>query len=467
MREIVLKGKTALVHLELFEPKQNGEDSNRVDIESVDETTTYYKSPLAEFRLGGRYNHFPVPTDSDGRPWLHATMYLMDKLDNPCQPNSKTLVCISDDLLLFKSCVEEFGIDYLKSYKRKLKRPTYAYRAYLQEQIECGSIAKSTASRRMSSVVGFYRWLQTKIEFEYPVWTESEKLIRFNDSYGSVQMKTVKSTDLRVKIPRSRDDYSEYINDGGQLKALDRDQQIKLLSTLLSMGNPEMLLAFLIALTTGARMQTVFTLRLKHLDVNMDSSKRVLAIIVGHGTGVDTKYQKRMVIYIPRWLHLRIKIYLKSERAMNRRRRSRHYSDVRDEQYLFLTQVGAPYYIAEQDPKVSDYRYPARGGAVRQFVAYQLRPLLVEKDQLFSFKFHDLRATFGMNLLEDKLGSLEEGRDKLFDVLMYIKERMGHSNLTTTQGYLDFKSKSKIAGYAQSEFEQYLESLVADSLDEQ
>lgn len=80
----------------------------------------------------------------------------------------------------------------------------------------------------------------------------------------------------------------------------------------------------------------------------------------------------------------------------------------------------------------------------------------------FNFSFHDLRATFGMNLL-DKLMPLVDSKElKLSHALIHIKERMGHSSLSTTEKYLNFRERHKIKEQAQDNYETYLMELLGE-----
>ena len=78
----------------------------------------------------------------------------------------------------------------------------------------------------------------------------------------------------------------------------------------------------------------------------------------------------------------------------------------------------------------------------------------------FDFSFHDLRATFGMNMLDNLMPLVNSKEMKLSHVLIHIKERMGHSSLSTTEKYLNFRDKHKIKKQAQDNYENYLESLI-------
>jgi hypothetical protein len=70
-----------------------------------------------------------------------------------------------------------------------------------------------------------------------------------------------------------------------------------------------------------------------------------------------------------------------------------------------------------------------------------------------------------MNLLEGKLkainysNSLPENNPSFFQLLMYVKERMGHSQLRTTEAYLNYRNKYQIATNIQEQFEHHIQNL--------
>jgi integrase len=457
--------KLTIPNLLVFEPKLSGSEKNKItlQIDNTDNSFAYYAEPSNGDFIVDKFHHFPVLINADGSPWQHGVLYLLSKLESNQIPSPKTLESIAVDLSHFMEFISSTPpLDYLVSPKRKLQRPTYAYRAYLQELLQDGLISKNTASRRMSSVIGFYRWLEKQHDtiFEHQLWDEREVYIQFYTAEGFSKIKHLTSTNLAVKVPANNDDFSEYIIDGGRLRPLSKIEQENLIKALIEIGNPEMTLAFLIALTSGARIQTVFTLRIKHfIDININALREV-PIKVGMGTGVDSKFQKNMSIFIPAWLIDKIKMYLHSERALRRRTRSNHYFESENDQYLFLTQSGAPYYISETDPQIIKYRTPQRGNAIRQFIKSQLMPILVKNNSYFAFSFHDLRATYGMNILEEKINKVEAGDYKLFDVLIFIRERLGHKSTRTTELYLNYRQKQSIALNTQSNFESYLQNLI-------
>jgi hypothetical protein len=301
--------------------------------------------------------------------------------------------------------------------------PTYLFCAFLHDAINNGTMGRGTAKRRMGVIQNFYRWLiQDGVKFENPLWQEQDAFISFKDSRGFIGSKKVKSTDLAgsIKINKQHNDYSEHIEDGGKLRPLSKAEQTMLIKALKAIGNPEMMLSFLFSLTTSARLQTVFTLRRCHFESIYPKNQSVIPLQAGTGTLVDTKYNKTMVLLIPYWLYQRIHIYMRSARALRRFRHSDYVYGPENHQYVFLTHAGLPYYITSQDPFIEQFKIPPKGNAVTQFIRQQLQPELKRLDHTFKIRFHDLRATFGMNLLTEKLTQLPEKEDLFTQVSEFI-----------------------------------------------
>ena len=459
-----------LIRLNLFEPTSIAQESKADDSFHVMKGGYFSKNESHKYHFN-YFNHFPILVDPDGSPWCEANRYLLSKLCEIVEANYRTLECIASDLKHFRQWLLNEVVDFLYITESPRLRPTYRYRAYLQDELRLKKIKAKTAKRRMSAVQSFYRWLiNDGFEFKYPLWLENDGTLSFKDSRGFKRSKTFMSTDLvrSIKVPQNSDDYSEYIEDGGRLRPLPKEEQVALVESLKKVGNVEMLLSFLFALTTGARLQSVFTLRHTHFSKSLSDDVSQYRLKIGNGTLIDTKYGKQMVIHVPVWLYKRIQIYLNSERYKKRLLSCPNQYKNEGEQYAFLTRAGLPYYMASQDEFTSLYRSPPRGNAITQFIRQQLKPNLIDNANHFDIRFHDLRATFGMNLLEGKLQGYKLGgvaisdQPDFYQILMYVRERMGHSRLKTTEGYLNYRQKYHLAMHVQTEYVNFLREIVRE-----
>ena len=179
-----------------------------------------------------------------------------------------------------------------------------------------------------------------------------------------------------------------------------------------------------------------------------------------------------MTLLIPHWLTQDIKIYINSDQARQRRQKS-SYGDS-DDNYMFLTKLGTPFYTskAEQQELTEKIKTSEsftkklkfyEGEAVRSYLKIVLLPEIRLIDPQFqSFKFHDLRASFGMNLLESQLQQLPDGHSAM-TVVEYVQARMGHRNISTTLQYLNYKSRLQWRSKIQHEYESSLMQYVMSS----
>ncbi len=208
---------------------------------------------------------------------------------------------------------------------------------------------------------------------------------------------------------------AETIDDGGKLRPLPVAEQKALIAALKELGNIEYSLMHYTALLTGARVMTVLTLRVR--DVLRPPSKIHQwphKIRCGPGTGIDTKGDvSNVYLSVPRMLYDLLQAYAVSERAVHRRARTDRGEDPYN--YLFLTQRGQPYYESKEDRNaVRDANTPLRrsalsGRPLRKFIEQSVIPLVQKKHPNFKYRFHDQRATFGMNWIDYQM--LQAGPD--------------------------------------------------------
>ena len=422
----------------------------------------------AEFEKNGdAYLEFPLILQGDGSPSEIFNLYLLKRLQQTVQYDFKTFASVANQLLDFQRFLEDEKLDCLKFHKLKQLNAIFKYRTRLIDQVNAGLIGASSARGRINAVVNFYRFLVIEDLVDHQRYgipfQDVYKYIAVDNEFGARRKMAIKSHDLAIHVPAKAHN-SEAIVDGGELSPLTVEEQTVVLKAL-QQSSREYQLMFYLALFTGARLQTICTLRIENLFNRESDSHGFIRLPVGAGTGVDTKFQKPMTLLIPNWLAKDLKIYINSEQARQRRQKS-NYGDS-DENYVFLTKLGTPFYTskAEQQKltekiKTSD-SFGTRlklyeGEAVRSYLKVVLLPEIRLIDPQFQhFKFHDLRASFGMNLLESQLQHLPEGHNHMTAV-EYVQARMGHRNISTTLQYLNYKSRLEWRSKIQHEYESSL-----------
>lgn len=423
-------------------------------------STYFYRIASDESRQQGQhYNLLPIVLERTGAPWQLATVYILDLLSADAEPVMPTYLSKADDLGAFREWLDsqDEGDGLMLSFPRnKLRRPTYRYRGHLRQLIEAGELSPTTAKRRMTSVVAFYRWLLKRnyFEAEHQPWEEKRYQLSVTTTEGRRIWKSIATTDVGIKAPRSEDPLRLTISDGGRLRPLSAQEQAWVIDTTRNKGNTECFLIQLFMLGTGARIQTVGTLRLRHFaqqqpnysNLSPFGKHQFHRLKAGPGTGIDTKNDKNGILHVPRPLYELLHAYANSRRATIRRERFVNAGGSPEEPYLFITQQGHPYYISEADAQRFDphlnRRHQKTGQPVRQFIKdYVIPTIRTQHDLHFYYRIHDLRASFGMNITEALLKLVQEGKLSLGRARLFVRDLMWHEDLGTTDLYLNYRSQ--------------------------
>lgn len=410
---------------------------------------------------------YPLVFCADGLPWDEANLFIFCRTEATTEPNMSTVGGVADDLACFRRFLDDVpegapSIDWLHFPPHKNSKPTYRYRGYLVSKVWANELKQSTANRQIGVVVRFYRWLleQKLISLANPPWKEWTKYIsvpRENGAHGVVEVKT---TDLRITIAQQDDPFDGTIDDGGKLRPLTPPEQDWVVEALDALGNTEMTLIHLFALLTGARIQTVLTFKVRNI-LSQDAHATHILCPVGPGTGVDTKNNKKLQIFIPSWFANSLRTYALSARA--KKRRLKAVGGDTPDQYLFLSVHGAPMYLGKEDteyPMAKTVRHKIAGQAVRQNIREFILPYICTRhDVKFAYRFHDLRASYGMNIVDHFASKLEAGEVTYTEVLNFLRTRLGHESMVTTEGYLKHRSREKLVRQVQDAWETRLHQM--------
>lgn len=401
--------------------------------------------------------NLPTVIGDDGLPWDMGCYYLVyltvHQLADPASIQ-KYAVHLSE---FYDFCSVEDIAPLLDTPSRR-KRPIFRFRDQLLASVRDSEITDKTANNKIGNVVRFFRWLVEEhgYVFKHPPFTNESMFISYTKASGNIGHKLVQSHDARIKtFPKSQLPSENVIVDDGRLRPLPPIEQEVLLDVLEKNKNTEMVLILIFALTTGARIQSTLTLRHKHFRVETDPDSSA-PLAIGHGTSVDSKYSKKQVLIIPSFIQRKLAIYSYSERN---KARFHKYCELRgiqpsetamDECYLFLTNRGHPLYDAKADLyklDLSQQRTNLRtGDGVRKFINQHVLPTMKKKfgDQ-YHFQFHDLRATFGMNLVDACNKLVNKGEMGASEVLPFVQSRMNHTDSKTTESYIHYRERNKQA----------------------
>lgn len=431
---------------------------------NIEQCNVHY-SVKNDTSFNNNFNLFPIVLDTNGVPWQEAVIYILSRLKETSNPVMGTYASIAEDLAIYKRFLDESGLDWTSFPIQKLMRPTYRFNGHLKLLVGSGTMAISTAKRVMGSVISFYRWIQEEnlLKIDNLPWKEKDQYIEITNSLGFRKSKKVFSTDLNINLKTQKDPYTENIEDGGKLRPLNLEEQKLLIGALDKLGNIEMKLIHLFSLLTGARIQTVLTLKLKHVNrkTEHDSSNEI-RLPIGPGTGIDTKNDKQMVLHIPTWFYEQLQTYAHSERATKRRLKA--IGGDNENQYLFLSVRSVPLYEDKSsqqtyNPK-NNLRHSKMGQGVRQFITEKVIPFIRDNNNAnFHYRFHDLRATAGMNWTDYGLSLVEKKELTLREVREFVKTRMGHESSSVTDRYLQYRQNQKLIKNISLSYEEWIAKL--------
>jgi integrase len=473
--------KIVLDILKFYTPSVIKKSSHKRNINEICDKELYLH-PNDKFGGIEEFLFFPIILNNDGTIWAHGSRFLLYKIKSYSTKNTTTLNSLAHDLKDFKNFVEENEINYLEA-KNKWTRPTVKFRNYLNLLEKEQKIKNTTIKRKIGTVCQFYEWLTEEegIEFKTKMCIYKESFISFVGDKGLRYQKKIKSYDV-AKISNTKNNLliDDSIVDEGEILHPLEDEQIKIiLNALLELNRYDIFLICLISLTTGARIQTIGTLRLKNFTKRIKDYEEEIPILCGYQTGIDTKKDKQAYLYFPTWVYKKVQVYIESEISKKRRKSMKYVLEDYLDNYVFISSHGYPYYTAKEDIYKKFIKKPKDGSAIRKFRNDTLNPYLKQKGFDFHFRFHDFRATYGMKLLDkclkilklqneaEKSGKSIIGRRMTESImLMEIRDRMWHSNLSTTEKYLRFNTRYKFKETIRDDFENDIINMLKENIHE-
>ncbi|WP_180175101.1 site-specific integrase [Acinetobacter sp. YH01022] len=408
--------------------------------ESRDKNNEGLKSYVAQF---------PVIIESNGQIWRLGNLYFISYMLSSTDISGTSLKSVAIDLLDYYKFIVRNELSFFSFPKINKLRATFLYRNYLLNEFYERRIHKSTASRRINRTVDFYNRLltdgfMTSKDFDNEPFERILKKITLNNKFGSDFQKIVNSSDIAINTQKKNVFY-DAIHDDGRLRPMTDNQQKNFLEFLHRNSNRQLQLICYFSLTTGARLQTICTLRVKDIKSLMsqlkksNSHKQAVHLRVGGNTGIDTKRNKEIILEVPYKLIIALNNFINSEEW--EARASKNYYGATDDGYVFIAKSGLPYYTSRKeiiDVKNDINRKQEtirRGESVIKNTTSLIKKIQENYEYFPNFSFHDLRATFGMNYLK-ALVNANLDKDQC---LIILKNAMGHDNIETTLNYLNYR----------------------------
>jgi len=419
------------------------------------------------------YN-FPFLLNHDGKPWYEANSYLFQMAINSTKLAEATDIIQgkASKLLDYKLFCEDKEIEFDDfSGRRPSHRPTYKYYAYLSSEVDIGP---ETLNMKTSAVYSFLKWISeqsgSKIDIDR-VDTVKNISISFDTPTGRGVKKVTKRSQTKPVNHEPIPVEVGYVRDEGEdlrpLTLVQRDEFLEIISKDEFSVDERLFSVF--ALYTGARKQTIFTLRIKHLAFFKSElllPDNTYELRVSSKNGADTKYDKPQKLYIEKELADDLIVYSKSQTAKSRRKKFKkkyaiEFPDLQemhdDDVYLFLSTENNCHYMAKDDPRFARVKSRAKGQRTRLFT----EKLSIFTSKIFpkGFTFHWLRATFAYVYYLHLVKSYEDKNGKIVshsEIIRKVQKRMHHGHSSITENYLKLFENINDKKRAQEVYESHI-----------
>lgn len=423
-------------------------DAKKIMLEGSGSESVYQVGEVSGDNYPDLYN-FPFLFHSNGYPWKEANDYLLSLMRDQAPINRRTddVRRRASKLLDYLLFCEDKNLDWLDfSGSRPPLRPTYKY---FYNLINEGTRSNQVINQYTGVIYHFYKYVSEHWHDLDMKRVDTIKRVRFivQGAKGVKFVDAEKRSQTRRTQPVSSVQLGFVREDGEDLRPLSNLELGAFLSAIRNEKEWSAVerLILMTSLMTGARKQTVLTMRLRNLKgFTEDKLERECAykLHAGPRTGIDTKYDKPQVLYVPKQLAEELVTLAKSRMMKKRREKflakleASHpgLSMAEDDMYLFISDQGNCYYMAKNDPRYTIVKSPQTG----QVTETIKRKLTTKASFPFpkDFSYHWLRATFAYQLYQRLQALVREGMLKPGEDIDFIQKRMHHESRGTTENYL-------------------------------
>lgn len=442
----------------------------RVPLCGASDDVAIFQCPSFEGEAEGCVYNFPFLFNADGTPWIEANSFLLESLRNKSvKSRPADLVRVyADRLLNYALFCESKGVDWCDfSGVRITHRPTYRYYAYLCDE---SGLSPAVINQSTGVVYRFIKYVSRcwrEIDMSRVDTVKSIKLYVGGDQ-GLARTVTVEVRSQTIRLPKEKQIPVGYcLDEGEKLRPLSNGELEKLLGAInhADWAAQERLIV-MFALMTGARKQSVLTMRYAHARALERASIRSdgsYVLKAGPGTDIDTKFNKPQTLYVPSQLAEEVVVFANSDISTERRkefiarrRLDGFGAEIWNESnvYLFLSEQANCFYMAKSDSRYASVKTLPRGQVTKSLQTKLARQVGLGFPRNFSF--HWLRATFAYQLYQQLVPHINAGKLSYVDAVSIIQERLHHEDRQTTENYLKLFSMTHERLMAQELYEQRL-----------
>lgn len=422
--------------------------------------------------------HIPFIFNEDGTPWYEANLFFYRQSIDDAKGYSTTddLRRKASQLLDYKLFCEDYKvkgfdadgqevevsapIDYLDfSARRPSARPTYKHFMHL---LYDDDVSAKNLNMRTLVPYDFYKFLSTLPGYVIDmVRVDKTKEASITFENGFRKEVTLRENKVNASAKATPVELGYVRDQGEDLRPLSNDQRDELIKVLGEEFKVDERLIHSVALSTAARKQSIYTMRMKHLrmltatelaaDGITNKPKAAvdeygaLKLKAGPNTGIDTKFGSAQTLHFPKKLIAQLETYANSKDAKARRALFKKlHGDILndDDMYLFLSTKGNCHYMAKNDPRYRKVKTRPAG----EHTDYLKKKLFKYVSASFpkDFTFHWQRATFAFGLyqhlaplvIQDMKVKLKKGQLRPGEEIRRIQIRLHHKDRTTTEHYL-------------------------------
>jgi len=363
--------------------------------------------------------------------WPEANLWALDQAA-PCKLNIKTVRSNMSHLLSYAKWLESESLDWRYFPERQSERCLTRYRGALVAARNEGELAPSTTSKRMSSVIRFYKWVELMglISPQWPMWENRIIGIKITNKFGFKHTMRVESTDLA--IPNRNVAGAIDLEDGVLPVSIDSMKEI--LDLAEKSSSIELSLMLKIGFFTGLRLGSILDLKLQTLQKATtvpDVGWKRLEVGPRARPPVATKKNVYGKVPIPEELLKMLLEYSISTRHLKRQALANNH----DKDLLFLTKFGNSYSgVDSRAVNVEMSRLRTAG-------------FTLGLKGLNGFHFHRTRATFATEMIRVALRFMDVG-----DAIDFVKKACLHKDDSTTLKYIKFIENNKAMADAANTF---------------
>ncbi|MCK0165782.1 tyrosine-type recombinase/integrase [Marinobacter sp. S6332] len=345
-----------------------------------------------EFEIRGHsYEGFPILLKSNHDVFVEGMEFLVHHcLKRGSVQSRRSWETFGRDLCDYFEFIEANGFDWRELDHRNHETLLALYRDVSFDRFNLNA---STVNRRLHLVIKFYQfalkqgWVSTlPYDLETVRVKQTKGFLAHTDTSGGYAVKP----DVLLKTTPTR------------IKVLNKEQVDELLKTT---KNKTLRLIVRLALLTGLRKEELLTIPVHYISAPQSISARSHVVVELDPQEMSTKGDKPRTIHVPISLMADLWDYVIHERHETIRK---HGTDPKT---LFVTAKGNPW-------------------SIRTSLNNQLNRLKLS----FACHPHILRHTYATHTLK----SLLSRKSTTFNPLIYVRDRLGHSSITTTEKYLHF-----------------------------